>query len=226
VGARVSAGLIIAWLTLALLPGVGRAQATRKLDVRVIDSLSGAPIDHAEVTVLPAGGSAPARGATDSTGHFSVGAPANEQLLITVRRLGFTATTIRIAPGVGDDSLAVVLASAAVSLAPTITHATPADRRLGLNGFYERRRTETGTFFDSAKIANRAALDLMSILKPYIKGCTMIFVDGIRMLGVRDVDVRTVIGIEIYHSNTEAPEQFRNPIESMKRCGCIVIWRH
>ena len=222
--ARRTARPIVAWLCLAILPVTARGQMARRLDLHVIDSVSGAAVDHAEVR-LARGDSETLRRFTDSTGHLSLSV-GGEQLLITVRRLGFVATTMRIPRGGADDLLVVALAPTAVSLAPSVTRAASANRLLSLNGFYDRRRTETGTFLDSVKVANHAALDLMSILKPYLKGCTMIFVDGVRMLGIRDVDVRTVIGIEIYRSNTEAPEQFRNPIESMQRCGSIVIWRH
>jgi hypothetical protein len=80
-------------------------------------------------------------------------------------------------------------------------------------------------FLDSAAIADRQPLDLFSLLRPHLEGCTMIFVDGIRMLGRRDVDVREVTRIEVYRGNTDAPPQFHNPTESTGQCGSIVIWR-
>jgi hypothetical protein len=42
---------------------------------------------------------------------------------------------------------------------------------------------------------------------------------------LRDVKVEDVLAIEIYRSNEQAPPQFANPIESMGRCGSIVVWR-
>ena len=70
-----------------------------------------------------------------------------------------------------------------------------------------------------------APYDLLSLLRPYLHGCTMIFVDGMRLLALRDLKVQNVLAIEIYNSNLQAPPQFANPIESMSRCGSIVIWR-
>ena len=65
----------------------------------------------------------------------------------------------------------------------------------------------------------------MSLLRPYLRGCTMIFVDGMRLVSLRDVKVEDVLAIEIYKSNEQAPPQFANPIESSSRCGSIVVWR-
>ena len=53
----------------------------------------------------------------------------------------------------------------------------------------------------------------------------MIFVDGIRMLPLSAVDPATVVGVEVYASNLEAPPEFHNPIEGATRCGSIVVWR-
>ena len=53
----------------------------------------------------------------------------------------------------------------------------------------------------------------------------MIFVDGMRLVALRDVKIEDVLAIEIYKSNEQAPPQFANPIESSSRCGSIVVWR-
>jgi len=66
---------------------------------------------------------------------------------------------------------------------------------------------------------------MMSVLHPYLRGCTMIFDDGVRLLSLPDVTVEDVLAIEVYGSNQQAPPQFANPIEGMSRCGSIVVWR-
>lgn len=45
------------------------------------------------------------------------------------------------------------------------------------------------------------------------------------LLYLRDVDVRQVIGIEVYASNVQAPPQFPNLMDSEHRCNTILIWR-
>lgn len=212
-----------------MLVVVGRAvaaQETRALTVRVIDSVSHAAVPGAEVRVRARRDSTVRRSArTDSAGRALVYAAVDEQMLIIVRRLGFATRTMHMPVRQDLDSVVVALVPTAVTLDPSVTHAAAAVRQLALAGFYERRQRGFGTFLDSAAVADRQPFDLLSVLKPYLKGCTMIYVDGLRMLGLRDVDVREVIGIEIYRSNTEAPEEFRNPAESAQRCGSIVIWR-
>ena len=162
---------------------------------------------------------------TGSTGRVDVAVPVDAHTLIVIRRLGYAARAIRVHAARNADTLEIALVPMAAKLGASITSASPTIQQLAVAGFYERRRIGIGTFLDSAVIAERSPLDLFSLLRPYLKGCTMIFIDGLRMLGLRDVDVREVIGIEIFRSNTEAPERFHNPAESAQRCGSIVIWR-
>ena len=194
----------------------------------MVDSVTGSSVGHAEVLIERT-----ADGATrfssqltaDSVGRFVLSTPVDERLLITVRRLGFSPSELRIAPSDRDDAFMIALAPAATVLAPTVTTAEPRTHRLDVVGFYERKRERPGTFLDSAAIAKQKPWDMMSVLRPYLRGCTMIFVDGIRLLSLRDVKVEDVIAIEIYRSNEQAPPQFANPIESLNRCGSIVVWR-
>jgi hypothetical protein len=67
------------------------AQRLRRLEAFVIDSMSGAPIELADVQIVPKShgwAGPPARVTTDSVGRFVVSA-SDEQLLLSVRRLGF-----------------------------------------------------------------------------------------------------------------------------------------
>lgn len=210
---------------LALATRPAAAQSAHRLEFRVIDSVTGAPVPLANVDVTsPARvAAASTRLTTDSVGQFVVGAAEGEQLLISVRRLGFVPAAIRITPTPRDSIFVIALAPSAAVLSPTITRARGATRRLAVMGFDERRRVGLGTFLDSARIADKKPYDLLSLLRPYLHGCTMIFVDGMRLLGLRDVKVQDVLAIEIYDSNLQAPPQFANPIDS--RCGSIVVWR-
>ena len=220
--------LIASCLVIALAARSGGAQAERRLDLRVIDSVSGAPVGRAEVRVLKTVKDTAGwmlRQTTDSTGRAIVVAPPHEQLLMMVRRLGFESSFIPVDASDSDDVLVVALAPAVVKLAPMVSNAAPSSRVLGQVGFYERQRVRPGVFLDSAAIAYRKPLDLMAVIRQYVKGCTMIYIDGQPLLYLRDVDIRQVIGIEVYASNLQAPPQFPNPMDSEHRCNTIVIWR-
>ena len=215
-------------LTFAGSAALASAQAGRRLDLHVIDSVSGAPVGRAEVRVLKTVKDSAGwmlRQTTDSTGRAIVVAPPNEQLLMMVRRLGFESSVVPVVASDSDDEFVVALAPAVVKLAPMVTTAAPSSRELAEVGFYERQRVRPGVFLDSAAIAYRKPLDLMAVIRQYVKGCTMIYIDGQPLLYLRDVDIRQVIGIEVYASNVQAPPQFPNPMDSEHRCNTIVIWR-
>jgi hypothetical protein len=213
---------------LALSARAASAQHMRRLEVFVIDSMSGAPIELADVQIVPkshGGVRPPSRVMTDSVGRFLFSAASNEQLLISVRRLGFVPAEVASPPSENDDVMVIAMVPSPPVLAPTVTTAEPTTHRLEVTGFYERRHIGPGTFLDSAAISKQKPWDLLSLLRPYLRGCTMIFVDGMRLVALRDVKIEDVLGIEIYRSNEQAPPQFANPIESLNRCGSIVVWR-
>ncbi|HKN69095.1 MAG TPA: hypothetical protein VJW73_22595 [Gemmatimonadaceae bacterium] len=214
-------------LAIALVAPSAWAQGERRLDLHVIDSVSGAPVGRADVRVIKTLKDSAGwmiHQTTDSSGRAIIVAPPHEQLLMMVRRLGFESGFFPIAASDSDDVLVVALAPAIVKLAPVVTTAAPSIRQLTTVGFYERRRARPGTFLDSAAIADRKPLDLLAVIQPYLKGCTMIYVDGLPLLDLRNVDVRQVIGIEVYASNVQAPPQFPNPFDSEHRCNTILIW--
>jgi hypothetical protein len=212
--------------SVASVPRAVRAQAVRKREFVVIDSVTGAPIALADVRIETGRAASPSKQlTTDGTGHFVAATADGEQLLIGIRHIGFAPTEIHLAATAADTSFVIALSPTAARLAPTVTQADRTTHQLEVLGFYERRHVGPGTFLDSAAIADKKPYDLMSILRPYLHGCTMIYIDGMRLLALRDVKVQDVIAIEIYKSNLQAPPQFANPIESVSRCGSIVIWR-
>ena len=145
---------------LALSARAASAQRIRRLEVFVIDSMSGAPIELADVQIVrKSRGRArpPAHVTTDSVGRFVFSALSNEQLLISVRRLGFVPVEIATPPSENDDVMVMVIAMVPSPpvLAPTVTTAEPTTHRLEVTGFYERRHIGPGTFLDSAAIAKQ-----------------------------------------------------------------------
>ena len=223
----VCGAVIVLWGSFGIPTRVARAQTLRKREFAVIDSITGVAIPLTEVRVEtgPAGGGLPTRLTTDSAGHVIVATVDRDQLLVSVRRIGFAPATLHLVPTELDTSFVIALSPTAAVLAPTVTQVDRTTHQLEVVGFYERRHVGPGTFLDSAAIADKKPYDMMSILRPYLHGCTMIYIDGMRLLALRDVKVQDVVAIEIYKSNLQAPPQFANPIESMSRCGSIVIWR-
>ena len=223
------APIALGLLALTLLASRTHAQTERHLELHVIDSLSGAPVENAEVRVIKTVKDTAGwmiRRSTDTAGRAFLAVPGNEHLLMLVRRLGYASSLLQVTAANDDDSFFVALAPTALALGTTVTTATPLSRRLTATGFYERQRTRPGTFLDSAAIASRKPLDIISVVGPYIKNaCTMAYLDGLPLVDVRDIDVRRVVGVEYYPSNLEAPAQFPNRLDSEHRCATILIWR-
>lgn len=222
------------WLAIALLGATllstrAAAQADRRLELHVIDSVNGAPVEHAEVRVLKTVKDTAGwmiQRTTDSSGRALVAVPGNEHLLMLVRRLGYSSSLLQVTAANDDDTVFVALAPTALALGTTVTTATPLSRRLTESGFYDRQRTRPGAFLDSAAIAARKPIDFMAVVRPFIRNaCTVAYLDGLALVDVRDIDVRRVLGVEVYASNTEAPAEFRNPMDSEHRCATILIWR-
>ena len=121
-----------------LAVGTVSAQGVRRVEVFVIDSMSGTPIELADVQIVPKShGRArpPARVTTDSAGRFVVSASSDDQLLISVRRLGFVPAEVAISPSENDDVMVVAMAPSPPVLAPTVTTAEPTIHRLEVTAF-------------------------------------------------------------------------------------------
>ena len=161
----------------------------------------------------------------DSSGRFVVSVRAPASLALEVKRVGYRPVRLPLSAAPRLDSLVILLQAAPVPLDTVRTTATLADRTLAKAGFYERKRGYHGTFWDSTQVNRNHPATLLELLRPYLKGCTRIFVDGVAFARLSDVPIETVAGIEMYPSNASAPMQFFNPAESMKRCGSIVVWR-
>ena len=211
-----------------VVPRAG-AQPERKLELHVIDSLSGAPVENAEIRVIKTVKDTAGwmiRRSTDTSGHAVIAVPNNEHLLMLVRRLGYSSSLVQVSAANENDDYFVALAPTALALGTTVTIATPLSRRLTETGFYERQRINPGIFLDSAAIAARKPLDIIAVVRPYIKNaCTVAYLDGLPLVDTRDIDIKRVVGVEFYASTLEAPVQFRNPMDSEHRCATVLIWR-
>jgi hypothetical protein len=226
---------ILAWLAGAALAqffAASTIRAQRPADVRgiVIDSVSGEPVARARVDLFEQLKTGPrilrAGALTDSAGRFRIEVAALASALVEVRQIGFAPRTIILDDARSRDTLIIALARTATSLGEVrvVEKGGRTQHQLEVSGFVDRRKIGIGKFLDSTRIERSNTTSLLSLLRPYLKSCTMIYVDGLPgRLG--DVDIARVIGIEIYASNVEAPPLFHNRIESTGRCGSIVVWR-
>jgi hypothetical protein len=219
------AGLIAGHLLLAQQPA-----PRRQLQGIVIDSVTSEPVTDVRVGLFERQASGARvlklQTMTDSAGRFRIGVAAPRLPALELRRIGFAPVDVLLDAASWEDTLVVALARTATRLdeVRVVERQSFSQRRLAASGFADRKKVGIGKFLDSATVARSGATSLVALLRPYFKGCTMIFVDGgPGRLG--DVDISTVIGVEIYASNTEAPPNFRNRAEGGGRCGSIAVWR-
>jgi len=222
------AGITLAtFLLLAVRPARSSGQDGQRIRGATADSATQTPLAGVAISVRTSDSGSERLGLSDSTGRFAVPVPLARTYLLTARRIGYRPITFFLDSSRSQAEIIVEMVATPALLATVQSTApmTRGQRTLEHIGFNDRRQIGIGKFIDAAAIAREKPRDLTSLLRPFLKGCTMIFVDGIRLLALRDVDLETVLGIEIYASNVEAPMAFQNPIEGAGRCGSIVVWR-
>ena len=144
-------------------------------------------------------------------------------LAVEVRRLGDT-------PYAGLVALPSVTFAARVELEPiarelptvvTTAAVTYQDRMLEEGGFLRRQRVGFGHFLDPAEIEKLKPQSVRELLAPYLRGCTMMYMNGDRGALPPGLMVEEVVGVEVYSRSAMAPQAFINPRPD---CGSIVVW--
>lgn len=230
-------------VVVALLPCRAGAQADTpaRLSGTIVDS-DRRPIERAEVRWLREGGVIDVR--TDSAGRFSFGEAPAGTYRITVRRLGYTPRTLRLAAAAPATPAAEVMltASPAVLAAMRVTSARDGSR--GKLTEFERRRehpNRLGHFLGPAEM-ERVRYPLLSEYLRGMPGVTvtsstqignvvrfrgcqpMVWVDGLRMANVEVdevVQARDVAAVEVYVSLAGSPGRYR---DLTRPCGSLVVW--
>jgi hypothetical protein len=236
-------------LAATLLAGIAApagAQNSVIVSVTVTAEPAGEPVQGARVTL-------------DDGRHATISNERGEAVLrrvapgrytLEVQRIGFTVrrTTIDVT-GAGL-AVPVSLASDPVEVAAVEVEAPEWGRRqLDTQGFYERKRTELGTFFtredivrenprslahllrrftrmrvQSADFSRTAPVSGRSYYRPNTRGCVpMIFLDGVQAEGfdLDNLDPENVEGLEVYKGASEVPPAFNR---SAGLCGAVLIW--
>lgn len=206
---------------------------------RVADS-AGVSIPDADVAIV----AIHALSRTDAQGRFAISKVAPGEYEISIRRLGYKATTVKAVVGDIAYSYDVVLFAQAATIGGVEVTADM-KLRLGIEDFYRRRaRGIGGMFFTRNEIAQRNAHRSTDVLRnsPGIRivsgrggtgvrfsgkrQCTpALWLDGqeVRDMELDNIPVSDIEGMEIYTGPASTPMQFSHGW-SRTDCGAIVVW--
>ena len=180
---------------------------------------------------------------TDSSGEFALAGlpPGRHRVRVAHAEQPPAELDVDLGPG-RTVALTVLVQVGAMRMPPVVVEGERADRRLGLAGFYERRRMIRARFFTGEQIGERQPMALTHLLtgtglfvRCTRRGCRVtqrvagrvcdvpIYVDG---MWVPDYDLdwvppQDVAGLEIYRGSATTPSQFA--IHSTG-CGAVIVW--
>ena len=231
--------LAVFWLPAASLAVAQPARDSSRLSGFVRHVFTGDPVAAVMVTI-------PALKrfhVTDSTGEFVLDGvpPGRHRVRVAYAEQPPAEVEVELPPG-RTVVLTVLVEVGAVRMPPIVVEGESADRRLGLAGFYERRRLIRARFFTAEQIGERRPMALTHLLtgsglsvRCTRRGCRVtqrvvgrvcevpIYVDG---MWVPDYDLdwvppQDVAGLEIYRGSATTPSQFA--IHSTG-CGAVIVW--
>ena len=218
----------------ATLPPAAGAQ-TAVLEGTVQEESSSAPIDAATLTLtfappieqngvleqVPADRLRPLVVSTTGRGGFVFPGVAAGTYVLTARRVGYAPleTMVNLTPGTHRTRL--LLQPISFELAPVqITASSLLQQHLDEVGFLHRRKEGWGKFMDATEIQRWHPFDVVSFFRPIIRGCTMIFIDGMPR-ALSEITVDDIAGFEYYSRRVRTPAEYANPRAD---CGSLVVW--
>jgi hypothetical protein len=208
--------------SVALEGTVHEASTNTPVDAAVVTLEFAPPIDaNGNVEQVPADRRLHLMMSTTGTGTFAFPSVLPGTYVLSARRIGYAPleTLIDLTPG--THRVRLTLEPIRVQLAPVeITASTRLEQHLDEVGFLHRRKEGFGKFMDAAEIARTHPFDVMSLFRPIIKGCTMIFIDGMPR-SLREITVDQIAGFEYYARRVMTPAEFANPRVD---CGSLVVW--
>ncbi len=190
---------------------------------RVVSARSREGLANASLEVLGAGDSVMST-TSDSLGRFVLPRASGASWTLLVRRLGFAAQRYSAEQVAAMGALLIQMEPVATLEEMQITAPSYGTRWLSKQGFFVRQKEGFGKFLDSATVATRRPTSLQNLLRAFIRGCTLVLVDGIPA-SIAGIELDQVLAIEVYESNLAAPPRFYNSEEHMSRCGSVVVWR-
>jgi hypothetical protein len=199
-----------------------------------------APVSDAELKLTRAGES-PQLTRTGADGHFGFDKVHSGAVKVSVRRLGYKATTKDVAVSGQAPAIPVdfALEAAATDVEPVYVEGEN-DK---MHEFYERQRTNNfGKYFDAAEIRRREPRLMSDLLRTIpgasissanrvqnrvlLRGCRpTIWDNGMKAYGAELDDIATptdIAGMEVYLSWAGLPPQYQD--RENPGCGAIIIW--
>lgn len=221
------------------------AQST-SVTVTVTAAPAGEPVQGARVT-LDDGHHA---SITNARGEAALRRVNPGRYTLEVQRIGYGVHRVAIDVPAAGLAVPVTLTADPVEVAEVVVEAPEWGRRLlDTQGFYERKRSEIGTFItrediqrenprslahmlrrfgrmrvQSADFSRTAPVSGRNYYRPNTGRCVpMIFLDGVEAEGfdLDNLDPENVQGIEVYRGASEVPPAFNR---SAGLCGAVVIW--
>lgn len=160
----------------------------------------------------------------DSTGTFAFRGLAAGVYRLDVRNVGYEPYQGYFVLSANRDLRPrVPLTKLIPRLAGVVTTASASyrSRLLESSGFRERERKGFGHFIDSRQIARLQPPSVLSLLRPYLIGCMIMYVNGARAAVPPGMTVDELVGVEIYRRKLQTPVEFQNETAT---CGSIVLW--
>ncbi|HEX5869225.1 MAG TPA: carboxypeptidase-like regulatory domain-containing protein [Longimicrobium sp.] len=227
---------------LALLAFDAPGLAAQRVEGRLLDAETAAPIAGATVVLLDDAGTAVRSALSDSDGRFALEAPGAGVYRLRASRLGYRTGTSAPVDLVGNAVLPVELrlSSRAVQAEPLTVTGVPRSRRLESQGFYERKDQfgpdglKSAQFLEQEDIERHNPFSVADIFKQDIpgvwygsnglemrRGCRpALFVNGWRTAALDVASPRSVAGIEVY-TGLAIPARY---LLDANGCGVILLW--
>jgi hypothetical protein len=218
-----------------------RATADTHIEGTVTDRSTRDPLANVEVRLHSGVGHQPLQRVTNERGSFFFPPVGSGRHQLEFVHIGYATLrhVVEVQPG-SETHVTVELAPALIVMEPLVVTVTRRSR-LESNGFYDRRRTASGTFITREQIEARQPHYLSDLLRGVQslravelaegRGATLLgrggcpptyFLDGIRLVEGASLDLTIppehLEAIEVYGSSGVPPQY------SGSHCGSIVMW--
>jgi hypothetical protein len=161
---------------------------------------------------------------SDDNGTFALRGLDAGVYRLNVRLVGYISSVVEVTvPANGAVQARVVLEPVTQELERVITTArrTYVSQLLERRSFTERQRIGWGHFVGPDQLARSGSTSLLSHIKPWLRGCMIMYLDGAPAAIPQSLQTTDVAGVEIYSRNLQAPAAYQS---ARGDCGSILIW--
>jgi hypothetical protein len=241
-GQRMRSGWMrTAALLLALLACDAAAAHAQRVEGRVVDADTDAPVAGARVHLVSEAGDTVRREVSERDGRFLLRTVPAGRYRLVAARIGYGGAAAELELAEGEDlSVTLRMGTRAVAVAPVTVRATPRDSLLESRGFYERREhfgpegLHEARFLEERDIERVNPFSIADIFQtvPGVhvrggvltmrRGCApaMVVNGFVARGGMAIASPRSIAGIEVY-TGTAIPARY---LLAANGCGVIVFW--